>query len=157
MLTDVESFILARPECKNALEAPYFMIIDLVKQGALEMLELAEDGHAIGPEEKDGLDENELDDLIVDFAFEDTELGRAAADETVPQVRFAKMVGASDALDRGCRAIMRVMKTHKLNALKISELVAKGEIPELDCGETPVGVMLEMMEKSGVIIWDKGH
>ena len=149
-LPEVEDFILQRPECAGALQSPYFIILDLVDHGAIAMLELAEDGHVIEASEKEGLSENEIDDLVVSFACESTELGRAAARATTPAARFSKLMETIDADADACWALMGLL-TQKRSASEIDALMGI----HVTSDGVPAGILLEKLEKSGVIAWDK--
>lgn len=155
MLEDIERFIMALPEYASATQSPFFIIDDLRAQGALSCIELDENGADVAPEDKEGLDEDEIDDLVCAFAYVDTDLGLEAAEQCNPRARFAKLVGGDDAYEEAYREVMDLLR-EKHGAGSIDLVLQRVQ------ANAPAGVnivtstVISDLEKAGVIVWQKG-
>lgn len=155
MLTEVENFIMQLPEFAAATQSPFFIIEDLRIKGALACLELDENGQVVCEEDKIGLDENEIDDLVVDFAYENTELGNAALNQCSPQSRFLKLVGESAAYEQAYLEVMSFL-TEKQGPGAIDAFLQQWKATSGSGSNVATSIVIENLEKSGVIRWQKG-
>jgi hypothetical protein len=85
LLNELETFILEQPESKESTQPPYFLIDWLVDYGMLDVSEIDFEGNIVEPEQKEGLSEDEIDDLIDNFAFSTNEVGKAVIEEFSPR------------------------------------------------------------------------
>jgi len=84
----VEDEIQSYPEFEYAAQNPYRLIKYLLDGEGLEMLEIGFDGMPVSDEQKEGLTEDEIDDLIDCFHLRTTDLGRDVAQEFSPERRM---------------------------------------------------------------------
>ena len=92
-LDEVERYVQGCPQFALAAQSPYRLALNLVELGALDMIELDEDGLEVTPDRKVGLDADEVDDLVASYAFETTVDGAQAAEDLSPSARFAALTG----------------------------------------------------------------
>lgn len=90
-LSDIEERIAQYPEFKAAPRDQYSLITELVEQQGLEFFELDEAGNVVLESDKAGLSENEIDDLVVDFAYQTTEAGKVISEQYNPQRRMLEL------------------------------------------------------------------
>lgn len=91
-LSDIESQMALYPEFGAAPRDQYTLIMELVNHYGLEFFELDEDGDPVLEADKRGLSENEIDDLVVGFAFQTTEVGKAVSDMLDPLQRLTQLM-----------------------------------------------------------------
>lgn len=93
-LSDIEEFIAQLPQFKGATRDQYHLITELVDHYGLEFFELDEAGNPVSEADKAGLTEDEIDDLVVSFAYLTTEVGREVAAQLDPKKRLADLFEA---------------------------------------------------------------
>lgn len=160
-LGEVERAVQGFPEFAYAAQNPYRLIIYLVDCGGLEQRELDEQGAIVTPERKEGLAEDEVDDLVLTYAFETTDAGRVVADELAPKGRLNKLLSAMperaqtylDVLEF-CRqpqpfdAIDKLLGARDFSAMK-----------SLNTGSSVAlkpSVFVDKLERAGGIVWKDG-
>lgn len=154
-LPEVEEFIMQIPEYRRATQSPFFLIDDLHEKGALAMIELTEDGHEISPEDKEGLDEDEVDDLIASFAYEATKLGIEAAEACTPNARLELLLENYPADREAIQEVMGFLQTKK--GIGSIEMMLQQWLNEDDHRlELPISSIVDKLEKTGIIRWDSG-
>jgi hypothetical protein len=94
LLPELEGHIAAFPEFARSTHPQYSLIMWLTEAGALDMLEIDAEGKVLTDERKTGLSTDEIDDLVENWAFETTEVGRAVIDEFNPQQRISELLSA---------------------------------------------------------------
>ena len=154
-LPDVEEFIMGLPEFASATQSPFFIIDDLRYQGALACIELDVDGNEVTDADKEGLDENAIDDLVVSFAYEDTDLGMRAAARCTPDARFEKLASGSGEIPTAYLEIMRLLQ-EKHGAAAVDALLQGLRRDGALAEGFETSKALEDLEKAGVIFWQQG-
>lgn len=160
-LGEVERQVQSYPEFAYAAQNPYRMIVYLVDCGGLRKLDLDEQGDVITTERTQGLTEDEIDDLILTYAFETTDAGKAVADELAPKSRLGKLLSAMperaqtylDVLQfcsepQSMTAIDKLLGARDLSALK-----------SLNTGSSVTlkpSVFVDKLERAGGIVWKDG-
>jgi hypothetical protein len=88
----LEDFIVEQPENKSVTQPPYFLIQWLVDAGSLDTYELDAEGNDVTNERKEGLDEDEIDDLVADTAYRTNEAGLAVIEKFSPKNRTMELL-----------------------------------------------------------------
>ena len=91
-LRDIEGEIATFAEFKGAANSQYHFIEVLERAGGLERFELDEEGEVVTPERKEGLTEDEVDDLVWDYAFMTTPAGLAVVEQHSPRARIIELL-----------------------------------------------------------------
>ena len=91
-LTDLENKIATFPEFERASTDQYHIIETLERAGGLERFELDEEGDLVTPERKEGLTEDEIDDLVWSYAFMTTPAGVAVVEQHTPRARIIELL-----------------------------------------------------------------
>ena len=86
-LAEVELFVQDLPEFGYETQSPYLLIRALERAGGVVCVELNDQGEPVTPERKEGLDEDEIDDLVFELDFETTDAGVAVYERLTPGVR----------------------------------------------------------------------
>lgn len=158
-LGDVEREVASYPEFAAAAQTPYHLIMTMVDHGGLRWIELDVQGVEITAERKEGLTEDEADDLIDHFAVQTTDLGEKAEAELAPEKRMrsifsmvpARMTAFLDVID-----FCNVPRTFKeVDALlRGSEALRAGVL----AGQQPLqsSYYLDMLERAGGLVWKDG-
>lgn len=154
-LSEIEQFIMDLPEYKRASQSPFFLIRDLHDKGGLDLIELDEAGNEVHEEDKIGLDEDEIDDLVVSFAYECNDVGNAAADLSSTEARLQRLLDANEQDSAAFIALMNFLEEKKsigqIDRMLVSWLDEPGHSLSI-----PANIIVDRLEKAGVIYWDKG-
>lgn len=92
-LRQVEEQVASYPEFAHAANNPYHFIQTLEQAGGLERFDLDEEGEVVTPDRKAGLTEDEVDDLVADYAFMTTPAGLAVVEQHAPRSRIIELLG----------------------------------------------------------------
>ncbi|MDR3307630.1 MAG: hypothetical protein LBS58_01870 [Coriobacteriales bacterium] len=159
LLHDLEGYILEQPEFKGATQPPYFLIDWLVDYSALDVAEIDHEGNDIAPEQKEGLSEDEVDDLIDDFAFSTSEVGKAVIEEFSPRNRLIDLLGiVPERYDTYVEVLELLTEKRPLSVidglLRGRDVLMSGRKP----GENPMqpSVFVDKLADAGGIIYDGG-
>ena len=155
-LTEVEDFIASCPEFPHTRQSPYFLLRFLMKGGGIEMYEVDAEGNIVTEEQKEGLTEDEIDDLVVNFAYECNDIGRDFIELMSPQARILELLEITpeyydtfiEVLDflTEDRSIVEIT-----NLLRGRDVLMVGRDPE----DTPIQptVFIDKLEKAGGVCW----
>lgn len=159
--TRVEEKIQTYSEYPNTGQNPYRLIKYLIDGEGLSLLELDEDENILADEKKEGLTEDEIDDLILSYALETTEVGKAVKDNFAPKRRLNYIFEFfndrqsifSDLLQfcrepRSFKEIETLLSGKNLSSIKTLH-------PESGIAIKPT-VFVDNMEKAGGIVWKDG-
>jgi hypothetical protein len=89
-LDEVEKVMQTYPEFPLVMQPPYRIVKFLIKGGGLVQYELDEEGKRITSERKAGLNENQIDDLIANYALQTTDVGKAVIETLDPAKRLRR-------------------------------------------------------------------
>lgn len=158
-LPEVEDEIQTYPEYKAAAQNPYRLIKFLVDNYGLDMLDIDEDGEVVTPERKVGLTEDEIDDLVVEFQLETTEVGEEVARRLEPESRIATLLrefpvrlGSYRDVMNFCREPKTMKEINKL--FENVDLKALGTMHSDDTIAIQPSVFVDKLEKAGAMYWD---
>ena len=68
------------------------MLMSLVRSYGLDMIERDEEGNRVLPEQKEGLSEDEVDDLVAEISFKSTDVGDWFVDYNKPSARLVDLL-----------------------------------------------------------------
>ncbi len=92
VLQDLEKAIEAMPEYATVTQPPYALIEWLVEVQALDYLELDAEGNEVTDERRQGLSEDEIDDLVTDLAFQTSVVGEVLLEDMAPRNRMEELL-----------------------------------------------------------------
>ena len=157
-LGQVELLVGARPEFEYCGQNQYRLIANLEDAGALERTELDEDGCAVTEDRKEGLTEDEIDDLVVEYAFDTSDAGRVVCDEMQPAKRMKKLMDLFPQRVKAYCQVLEFCKTPRsfkeIDALlKGSEVLKSGSANTITNIPLQPSVFIEQLERSGGLVW----
>jgi hypothetical protein len=159
LLHDLEEHVGAYPEFKAAAQSQYFLITWLVERDGLQELELDEDGNQVTDEQKIGLTEDEIDDLVCDFAYIITDVGAALVEEMDPKNRLLDLLEiVPEYYDTYIEVLDFLTEQHSFADV---DRMLRGR-PVLSvkqkAGDSPLqpSVFIDRLEYAGGIVWNGG-
>lgn len=158
-LAEAEREVEGYPEYPYAAQPAYMLIRTMVDKGGLEWLEIAHDGSLVAPEDKEGLAEDEVDDLIAEFAVKTTPVGEQVCEEMSPERRLNDLLEkvpqrAGTYLDvmEFCSEPRTYKEVHDLlQGRDVLKLTANSDNQPLQ-----PSFFLDMLERSGGLVWKDG-
>jgi hypothetical protein len=158
-LRDLETHVAAYPEFKKARQSEYFLIKWLVDHGGLEELEIDEEGAVILSEQKEGLTEDEIDDLVVDFAFLTTDVGLDIVEELDPQHRLIELLEIEPRHYDTYIEVLEFLQEPRGFA-KVDTLLRGRDVLWIGRGKLSQAmqpsVFVDRLERAGGVFWDEG-
>ena len=158
-LPEVEEFIASCPEFPSAVQSPYYLLQFLIKGGGTIVYELDENGEIVLPEQKEGLTEDEIDDLVAQIAFETNEFGRELAERMSPKNRLLELLSiTSDYYDTFIEVLDFLNEKRSFgdvdDLLRGRDVLMAGRDPH----DRPIqpSVFVDKLEKAGGIVWKDG-
>lgn len=159
---DLEAEIATYPEFKHCGLTQFSLIDQLYFSYGLEMLEYDEEGNPVTPEMKEGLTEDEADDLVWSYAMLTTEVGRALIEEMEPSKRISEVfkqvplrhdtyVELLEFCGEQPRAYSEIYDLfHGRDVLKFSLNKVLPDMP------IEPSALVSKMERAGALVWDDG-
>lgn len=154
-LPEIEVFIEDLPEYGYDTQNPYRLIRSLEAAGGLVGVELDEEGQVVTPERKEGLSEDEVDDLVFEIDFETTDAGRAVYERLKPSARLDDLLATQTARKDTYCEVLEFCLTPR-SRQEIEALLAGREILTLDApSDQPLqpSVFVDKLERAGVLVW----
>jgi hypothetical protein len=158
-LFDIEEQIATYPEFKSAPRDQYSLLMELVHHHGLEFFELDMSNNVISEEDKQGLSENEIDDLIVGFAFQTTTAGKAVVRDFNPTQRLQKLIEAKPNRQLGYVTILDFLREKHSFAdvdLLLRERDILGHEFGIDGQVVQSSVYIDKLERAGAVFFDGG-
>lgn len=158
-LGEVEQMIAALPEFKTCGQNQYRLILYMENAEGLERFELDEDGEIVTPERKEGLTDDEIDDLVLTYAFKTTDVGRAVYDEMRPQKRLNKLFSAFPKRVKAYRDVLEFCTQPRSfkdidNLLAGSDVLKSGSLNTATNVPLQPSVFIDQLERNGGLVWD---
>ena len=159
-LRDVEEKIQTYPEFAQCTQNPYRLVRFLVDAGGLDEVERAEDGSVVRPEDKEGLTEDEVDDLVCELGYVTTEAGRTFAEANLPEARLRALLGF--ALERRgvYLEVLEFIAQAPRSYAEVKELLAGHPVLEVTIDgmrqTMQPSVFVDKLERAGALVWDGG-
>lgn len=158
-LSDIEQHIATFPEFKGATRDQYHLITELVHHYGLQFFELDAAGVPVTPERKEGLTENEIDDLVVGFAYELTDVGKRIVETMDPQVRLSELFDAEPQRQTLYEDILAFL-AQKHSFAEVDTYIAQLAPADLaHCagdGGVQSSVFVDKLERAGGLFYDGG-
>ncbi|MDR1184028.1 MAG: hypothetical protein LBK67_04455 [Coriobacteriales bacterium] len=159
ILPEVEDFIASCPEFASAEQSPFFLLRFLLEGGGIDAFELDEEGNVVTDECKEGLTEDEIDDLVVQFAYETNEVGRELVELMSPKQRLLKLLEITPEYYDTFVEVLDFLTTKRSFAdvdtlLRGDDVLMVGRDPD-DRPAQP-SVFVDKLEKAGGIYWEEG-
>ena len=159
VLPEVEEFIASLPEFETTFQSPYFLLQFLLKGGGTIVFELDESGEIIVPEQKEGLTEDEIDDLVAELAFETNEYGRELVERMSPKNRLLDLLSITPGYYDAFIEVLDFL-TEKRSMAEVDTLLRGRDVLMLgrDPKDRPIqpSVFVDKLEKAGAIYWERG-
>lgn len=155
--SNVEQHILDDVHYADALVSPYRMMQELVAAGGLAVQELDEDGNPVSEEDKAGLTEDQVDDLVWDFSYATTPAGAHVVDYYSPQHQMARLMDLHpDAGEAFCRILSYC--TQPKTRGELEQFINSNDLARfLHCSSTPrPSVFMDRLETAGLLVWKNG-
>ncbi|MEG0418890.1 hypothetical protein [Gordonibacter sp.] len=158
-LSDLEERIATWPEFKAATRDQYSLVNELANHYGLEFFELDEVGNPVLEEDKAGLTENEVDDLVAGFAYRTTEVGKEVVTQLDPRKRMRELLDSSS--DRRAVYLAIVEFLHNKHSFAdVDAFVRASGVVGLssaagDGGVQP-SVFVDKLERAGALYYDRG-
>lgn len=159
--SEVESYIQSTTADKGALQSPYGLMRQLVASGALSCTELDTQGRAVCAAQKEGLTEDEVDDLVQGWRYEATKAGREVVAYFSPDRRMERLLDAHPTADGAYRSVMRYCETPRSRS-DLAAFIERGELLDALQAVLPKGstlrpsVLMDKLEAAGMLTWDGG-
>ena len=159
LLPDVEETIASYPEFPGTAQSPYFLLNFLVKDGGIDVFELDEEGDVVTEERKEGLDEDAIDDLVVQYAYQTNDIGKTVVEEMSPKNRLIELLGIVPEYYDTYIEVLGFLEEKKSFAA-VDTLLRGREVLMATRGpdERPLqpSVFIDKLERAGGIYWDGG-
>jgi hypothetical protein len=159
LLADLEQHIQERPEFSTATQPPYFLVQWLVDAHALDEFDLDAAGEVLEPQRFEGLSEDEIDDLIEDFAFETNEVGAEVLERFSPKHRLMELLDIVPERYDTYIEVLGFLEQKRPFAevdalLRGREILRSGREP----GEPPMqpSVFIDKLAAAGGAVWSDG-
>jgi hypothetical protein len=158
-LHDLEDKIVEFAEFKATGQAQFTLITYLVDAGGLDVYELNKQGKPVTPEQKSGLSEDEIDDLVAGFAYQSSEAGLTVAEEFSPEVRLAELLGTTPTYLDTYVELLKYLEERR-SFTQVDTLLRGRDVlmTNRDANDRPMqpSVFIDKLEKTGVIYWKDG-
>jgi hypothetical protein len=159
LLPDLEDYIGNLSEFKSCSQPQYALIQWLVEAGALDELEVDAESSIITDQQKQGLDEDQLDDLVQTFAYQITTDGQTVLTEFNPISRVSKLLAeVPERYETYIEVLEFLRESHSYaevdTLLRGRDILMSGREPD----ERPMqpSVFVDKLAACGGIAWDKG-
>lgn len=157
-LVDIEDYIMTLPQFKNATQNQYRMIKVLEKAYGLTCIECDEFGQTIDPAIKEGMTEDEIDDLVAAQLYQTTDVGTHFVEQHKPQARIIELLDLVPERADTYHDILAFINetprsyneiTQFLDGCPTLETVIDGKRVTMQ-----PSVFLDKLERSGALVWD---
>ncbi len=161
LLADVEAAIEAMPEYAHATKDPYHLIARLEKAGGLERFPLDADGEIVTAAQLEGLNEDQADDLVRDYAFQTTDAGDQAMENGSPANRMDGLFEAEPERKDTYIELLSFFEEGDRSYQDVCDLLKGRDVllkPNSEGGFTRMqpSVFVDRLERCGAIVWDNG-
>lgn len=151
---DVEQHVLSLPAAQDILQSPYGLMDQLVTAGGLERTEVDEQGVPVLPEDKEGLTEDEVDDLVADEVFTTTDVGVEVASYFSPDRRMARLLDIHPQAAPAFADLMSYCEQPHTRVELESYIRSKSLLSSMGSdAQLRPSVMLDKLEAAGMLEW----
>jgi hypothetical protein len=161
-LRDIEVMITTLPQFSICDQTQYRLISFLENAGGLKRIELDERLNTITPQMKEGLSEDEIDDLICDYAFLTTEAGREVVQEMQPEKRIKNLMELFPQRAQTYCEVLEYCKEPRSwqdidKLLEGRDVLKSGSLNPYTNNPLKPSVFIDRLESSGGLVWDKAQ
>lgn len=157
-LSDLETRVSELPEFNENTQNSYRLISYLERQGGLDRLDLDQSGRVVDDSRKKGLSEDEIDDLVVSYAFVTTEEGTAVINELDPTKLTTELIENDPARASSFHTLLAYLAEQPRSYPEIESFCAKSELvltEQHTSGVTPrASILLGKLEQSGAVCFN---
>ena len=158
-LRDLEEEIGRMPEFKHCGQNQYRILVYLEIAGGLDRFSIDADGSVVTDEMTEGLTADEIDDLVVDYAFRTTEAGRVVYDEMSPERRLEDLLqhipGRSATYCEVLEFCQEPRAFKEIDALlRDRDILRAGSLNPMTKIPLQPSVFVDNLERNGGIVWD---
>lgn len=154
-LKELEDYAASLPSFREATQPQYYLIQYLVEGGGLTEIELTTEGEVVTAEDKEGLTEDEIDDLVATLAYETTFTGRQLVREMQPSARMTALTREYPGWDEALLATLDFLR-EKHSLLEVDAFLRTiSRPPQADTRLQP-SAFIDRLEKAGTIAWQGG-
>ena len=155
-LPQLEAVIQEMPEYATATQPPYCLVEWLVDAGALQRFDLDAEGAVIDDARREGLSEDELDELVADYAFQLTEPGRIAREHFDPRSQ-ARDLFSGQPLRKDAYLETLSFVQQRRSLLEIDRHLRDASLLCLEDGETiQTSSVMGKLADIGAVTFDRG-
>ncbi len=158
LLQDIEQEITTYPEWARCTQNQYALVMSLVKAGGLEFIERDANGNIVTEADKEGLTEDEAEDLVETFNFKTTEAGAAFIEAYNPAERLAVEFERTPDRVSVYNEVLEFIAGEPRTIDDINALLEGREIGTYVNGRYETikpSVFVDKLEHAGAIVWDK--
>ena len=157
-LNEVEQFIMARPDFAHATLSPYHLIQVLVKHHGLIAIDRDEEGLEVTLERKEGLTEDEIDDLVVVTDYLTTAVGETFHTQHLPEARIAELMADEPSRKETYLELLAFCDEAPRTYMEVTNLLDGREVLKFRNDGTPENiqpsVLLDRLQRAGAVQWD---
>jgi hypothetical protein len=162
LLRDIEAMIATLPQFLSSDQTQYRLISFLETAEGLQRIELDENLNTVTADIKEGLSEDEIDDLVCDYAFITTEAGRVIVQEMQPEKRMKNLMELfPQRAQTYCEVLEYCQEPRSWKdidkLLEGREVLKSGSLNTMTNNPLKPTVFIDRLESSGGLIWEKGE
>ena len=159
-LDDVERTMETWPAYKSATQNQYRLAEHLVRAGGLAKLERDANGALIAQEDKAGLDEDAVDDLVHAVSYRTTDVGARFVEQHRPQARLVELLQLAPERADVYRELLEFTAKKPRTYGDIAELLRDRPVLETVIAGVrhtmQPSVFVDKLERSGALVWNEG-
>lgn len=160
LLRTVEEEIATYPEFASATQNQYHMVSTLVRFYGLELIERDEEGNQVFPEQKEGLTEDEVDDLVATLNYRTTDVGNEFVRLFAPHSRLIDLLDLAPERSQTYEELLAFIAEQPRSYDEVKNLLAgKPALETVIAGRRETmqpSVFVDKLERAGALVWDKG-
>lgn len=159
---ELEDEIATYPEFKHCGLTQFSLIDQLLFSYGLEMLEFDEEGNQVTPDMKEGLTEDEADDLVWSYAMLTTDVGNALIKEMEPSRRISDLLEEVPLRRDAYVELLQFCNEGSRTYREIYDLFHGRDVLKFTINKVtpnmPIepSVLVSRMESAGALVWDDG-
>lgn len=156
----VEEQVALYPEFGLATQNQYHMVTTLVKAHGLRLVERDINGAEVLPEQKEGLSEDEIDDLVYSLNYITTEVGDRFVEIHRPAARLVELLQLDPTRSETYIDVLRYVSEESRSYADIQNFLKGRPALEtvIDGNHVTMqpSVFVDKLERNGALVWDKG-
>lgn len=161
VLQEVEEHVLSMPQAAQATLSAYRLIANLERAGGLERFSLDADGQILTSAQLEGLTEDQVDDLVSDYAFQTTDEGETVVADASPKNRIDHLLDEDPQLMDTYAGLLSFFEEGGRSYDSVCELMRGSDalLKTMTDGSTQrmqPSVFVDRLERAGAIEWDGG-